>query len=252
MITVKNIYDFLNSEAPFSNQMDWDNSGMLVGSFDKPVSKIAVMLDVTNENINKAAKRDVDLIVSHHPVIFRAIKAIDDDSEVHNLIINDISVISTHTPWDIAEHGVNAVLASALNLVDVKPLWTEEGGNMIKAGRLTQTMSEGAFCNLIKERLDIPFVKFIRTGKVIETVAVCGGAGGSMINEIPDSIDAFVTGEVSYHEFLVAKEKGLTAIEAGHFNTENLSMDYLASLIANEYPELTVMSLRAVDPISYK
>ena len=225
---------------------------MLVGDGEKSVASVAVMLDVTNENIIKAARRGVDLIVSHHPVIFRALKRVEGGSEVENLIKNDIAVISTHTPWDIAEHGVNAMLSSALNLVDVKPLWTEEGGNMIKAGRLLQPMSEGAFCNMVKARLDVPFVKFIRTGKVIEKVAVCGGSGGSFIDEIPEDIDAFVTGEIGYHEFLAAKEKGLTAVEAGHFNTENISMDYLASMIAAEFPELTVMSLRAIDPISYK
>ncbi len=252
MPSVKDIYNYLNSIIPFGTQLEWDNSGLLVGDGGKEVKTLAVMLDVTNDNIEKCTGRGVDLIVSHHPVIFKALKNIREESEAYNCVKSHIAVISSHTPWDKAENGVNYILARALGLVDIQPLWIEETGNMVKAGRLPDPLSEGAFCNLVKEKVKIPFVKYIKTGRIIKRVAVCGGSGGSLVNKIAGRADAFVTGDIGYHDFLVAQQMGLTAVEAGHFNTEDISMDYLASFLASEFPNIKVMRLRSKDPISYK
>lgn len=252
MTTVKDIYEFLNSEIPFSTQMQWDNSGLLVGSADKEVHTIAVMLDATNENIRKALKNKVELIVCHHPVIFKAIKSVKSTDAVYQLVKNDVSLIATHTPWDAADDGVNYVLANALGIKDVRPIFTESAGNLVRFGRIPGGISEQAFCTRVKEKLGIPFIKYVSANEYIKTVAVCGGAGADFIDDVAAKVDAFVTADVSYHEFLHAADMGLTLIDAGHFNTEDISMNSLAVKIAVEFSGVKVLRLKSKDPISYR
>ena len=111
MRTVRDFYDYLDTIAPFSTQESWDNSGLLVGGFDRTVDRVAVVLDLNEETLNQAISLEVDLIITHHPVIFRAQKNFLDNSPAYRLAENGISVIATHTPFDRAEGGVNDVLA---------------------------------------------------------------------------------------------------------------------------------------------
>ena len=120
--TVKNIYDFIDSIAPFETQCEWDNSGLLVGDSCREVSKIGVVLDITTEAIKYAAENGINLIVSHHPVIFRGIKTVTADDPTYMLIKNGISAICAHTSLDIAKGGVNDALADTLGFKNAEPL----------------------------------------------------------------------------------------------------------------------------------
>lgn len=251
MVKVKDVLKFINRDIPFATQMEWDNSGLLIGDENKEVNLVAVMLDATQENIQKAINNHIDLIICHHPVIFGGVKTVMSDSAIYSLIKNDISLISVHTPWDICEDGVNYVLASTLGLKHIKPFHTQEGGNIVKYGSLNGGMSANNFINMVRERVDIPFVKYVCCGEFIRTVAVCGGSGSDFIEELAGEVDAYVTSDVTYHKFLRAKELGLTLIDAGHYNTEALSMNPLAVKIAVEFPNIKVMRLKSKDPISY-
>ena len=114
--TVRDIYEFIDSIAPFRTQESWDNSGFLVGDVSKEVTKVAVCLDVTHDTLQKAADFGADLLVSHHPVIFHPMKGLREQTPgteaiVYDAIRKDIAVLSAHTCWDLAEGGVNDVLA---------------------------------------------------------------------------------------------------------------------------------------------
>ena len=123
MVKVKDVYDFIDSLAPFDCAMDFDNSGLLVGNINLEVNSVLVSLDITNEVVNEAKSIGANLILSHHPVIFNSIKNIYSDSVVHNLIKGNISAICAHTNLDIANDiGVNTCLAKVLNIKNIKPL----------------------------------------------------------------------------------------------------------------------------------
>ncbi|MBQ3431286.1 MAG: Nif3-like dinuclear metal center hexameric protein [Clostridia bacterium] len=252
MITVAQVYEYLDRQMPFSEQEKWDNSGLLVGSPDMQVSKIAVMLDATPTNITKAINNGVDLIVCHHPVIFDPIKNLAGDNPVYRLARNDIALIAIHTNWDKAKDGVNYVLANALSLERVEIIQTKECENMVRMGYLSSPMSEANFCNVIKQKIGVPFVKYVSTKENIRKVAVCGGAGADFIDDVARVADAFVTSDVKYHEFLHAQDVGLTLIDAGHFTTEDMSMNAISVKLAMEFADAKVLRLKSVDPISYK
>ena len=251
MITVGDVYKFLDRQMPFASQEEWDNSGILVGSPDMQVNKIAVMLDATPTNITKAINNGVDLIVCHHPLIFEPITKLAADNSVYRLARNDIALIAVHTPWDKAKDGVNQVLANALSLEHIEPLTTKEGGEMLRLGYLPSPMSEENFCLLIKQNIGIPFVKYVSTKENVRKIAVCGGAGADFADEVARVADAFVTSDIKYHQFLHAKDIGLTLIDAGHFTTEDMSMNTLSVKIAMEFADAKVLRLKSVDPISY-
>ena len=114
MPTVREIYEYINSFAPFSSQESWDNSGLLLGDPDRQVKTVAVVLDATKKTVEAAKKAQADMIVTHHPVIFSPLKKITAGSVVYDLLTNDISVVSAHTCWDSAAGGVNDTLAEIL------------------------------------------------------------------------------------------------------------------------------------------
>lgn len=246
--TVKDIYDFIDKTAPFANQCEWDNSGMLVGESNKEVGKIAFVLDITPEAVTKAAEIGADLIVSHHPVIFRAAKNFTDNNPAFLLAKNGISAICAHTSLDCAAGGVNDVLASVLGLKNALPL-TENGETaMIRAAEF-ETDAD-TLAKLVCDKLATG-VRLADSGRPIKKVAVCGGAGGDFIGAVADSgCDAYVTGDVSHHEFLDALALGLTVIAAGHFETENPVMAVLADEIKRDFAVETEI-IPQTSPVKY-
>lgn len=250
MRTVRDFYDYLDSIAPFASAEVWDNSGLLVGGFDRPVQRVAVVLDLNSETLEQAISLEADLIITHHPVIFKAQKAFLDDSLVYKLAENGISVIATHTPFDSAEGGVNDILAEKLELTKVEVLSLSDCENLLRVG-FTDTTDADEFAHFVSEQLGSA-VRYCDGGKEIETVAVCGGAGAEFASEIAEmGIDAFVTGDVKYHELLDAKEAGLTLIAAGHFETENPAMAILASRLRGNFSETDIIVLSQTNPVKY-
>lgn len=231
--TVKDIYNFLDSIAPFNQQCEWDNSGMLVGENDKEVKKIALVLDITAEAVKKAAEIGADLIISHHPVIFRAVKTFTDNDPAFLIAKNGISAICAHTSLDCADGGVNDVLAASLGFESVSPLPVDGEAAMVRFAE-TDTDAD-TLAKLICEKLGTG-VRIADSGKKIKKVAFCGGGGGCFIEAVAESgCDAYITGDVSHHEFLNALALGLTVIAAGHFETENPVISVLEEKIRKNF-----------------
>lgn len=250
MRTVRDFYDFLDEIAPFSSQEDWDNSGLLVGSFEKEVNRVAVALDLNKETLDQAISLEVDLIITHHPVIFKAQKTFLSDSLAYKLAENSISLISTHTPLDAADGGINDILCDLLELTKVEVLSTSMSENLLRVGFTDKTTPE-EFARFVSRQLSAN-VRFCDGENEIETVAVCSGAGADFAKEVAElGIDAFVTGDAKYHEFLDAKEDGLTLIAAGHFETENPAMAILAGKLRGRFSETDIIVLSQTNPIKY-
>ncbi|MBP3329700.1 MAG: Nif3-like dinuclear metal center hexameric protein [Clostridia bacterium] len=250
MRTVRDFYDFLDEIAPFSSQEGWDNSGLLVGSFEKEVNRVAVALDLNKETLDQAISLEVDLIITHHPVIFKAQKTFLSDCTPYRLAENSISLISTHTPLDSADGGINDILCDLLELTKVEVLSTSMSENLLRVGFTDKTTPE-EFARFVSRQLSAD-VRFCDGENEIETVAVCSGAGADFAKEVAElGIDAFVTGDAKYHEFLDAKEDGLTLIAAGHFETENPAMAILAGKLRGRFSETDIIVLSQTNPIKY-
>ena len=250
MTTVGDILKYIETLAPRSMKMDWDNVGLLCGSKATPVTKILVALDPFEGVCREAAQWGAQLIVTHHPVIFQAPKAITDETSVGRSILqlcaHGISAINAHTNLDCAPGGVNDVLAKKLALVNVQvvdPEGTDENGNewgLLRMGDVPEQPLD-AFLNRVKTLLGCEGLRYVDGGKPVRKVAVGGGScAGEMLDALRAGCDTFVTADVKYNQFWDARDLGINLIDAGHFATENPVVSVLAEKIAGAFPEIEV------------
>ncbi len=247
--TVNEVFEYINGIAPFEKQFEWDNSGLVIGDKNAEVAKIGVVLDITAEAVKYAAENGINLIVSHHPVIFRAVKTVLADDPAYLLIKNGISAICAHTSLDIAKGGVNDALASALGFNNAVPLSENGETEMVRVAE-TKPLSGEQLAKLCAEKLSTG-VTVADCGKIIKKVALCGGAGADFMHDAANAgCDAYITGEAKHHEFLEAKAIGITLIAAGHFETENPVVSVLAEKIRNNF-DCEVKIIPQESPVKY-
>ena len=240
MNTVKEIYEKLCELAPLSLQLPYDNSGFLVGRADIPVHNVLLSLDITGEVIEEAQERGAELIISHHPVIWEPLKCVTDEqvgeARVMQLLENKISVISMHTNLDIAHGGVNDTLLSLLGAQNGCCFEDENCGRM---GYLEKAVSMQNFLLLCKERLQTNGLRYYDAGRPVEKIAVLGGSGGGkLLDAYRAGCDTFVTADVKYSVFLLAREVGMNLIDGDHFCTENPVMYVLAEKLRAAFPDI--------------
>ena len=235
------LYRYLDAHIPASLSCPWDNDGLMCcpdGNIE--VSKVLVTLDVTDAAIERAKTIGAEVILSHHPLIFKGVKALDGKGVVSaraiDLIKSGIAVMSFHTRLDALDGGVNDILAVTLGIEDAVP-FGEEGIGRI--GDLDDPMSLDEFANLVKERLNAPMVTYSGNGRDVQRVAVLGGSGADDLSTaIAAGADTYVSGTLSYHDMTDAPDNGINLIEAGHFHTEDLVCDILAELVWSASPTI--------------
>lgn len=243
MAKVKDFYGYLNSIAPFETQEDWDNSGMLVGDMDAEVKKAAVVLDITHEEIKKAKAIGADLIISHHPVIFSPVKSVTRGSVPYELVASSINALCCHTPLDIADGGTNDSLAKLLGIEVTR---TEDP--ILRLGTVEPTTAEN-LAGKIAKTLNTK-VRYADAGRKIEKIAICTGAGCSLI-EAAGEIDAFITGDASHHNFLDCIQAGITLIAAGHYETEIVVVPVLVKKLQTQFPDIEIIDIKQENPIKF-
>ena len=254
-ITVQSIVEVMNRIAPKNLAEDWDNPGLLVGNFSAEVDKIFVCLDVSEENIKIAADFGAQLIISHHPIIFRAVKNIRTDlplgRKIELLIKNNISVFAAHTNLDSALGGVNDVLAEKIGLTEIK-MFGDEEISLGRLGKLPEPMTAENFAALVKKKLNAETVRLVSAGNfLISKVGICSGAGSEFILKAKFfGADAFVTGDLKYHEAQSAVENKIHVIDAGHFATEFPIVHALAEKLSAEFDKLNYKIKIAEDKTS--
>lgn len=243
MAKVKDFYGYLNSIAPFETQEDWDNSGMLVGDMNAEVKKAAVVLDITHEEIKKAKAIGADLIISHHPVIFNPIKSVTKGSVPYELVASSINALCCHTPLDIADGGTNDSLAELLG-INV----TRADDPILRLGTVEPTTAQ-ELASKIANTLNTK-VRYADAGKTIKKIAICTGAGCSLI-EAAGEIDAFITGDASHHNFLDCVQAGITLIAAGHYETEIIVVPVLVKKLQAQFPDIEIIDIKQENPIKF-
>ena len=240
-MTVNEVFSFLQEWCPLSLAMSGDNPGFLVGDKNEKVKKILVALDCTSELIEKAAKVGANLIVTHHPIIYAPLKNVTEKSRVYKLIKNGISVISMHTNLDVAKGGINDCLANALKLKNITELYNQEIDFTSRIGELEKPISAEELAFFVKNTLG-GNIRYNDGKRLIKRVAVCGGSGSDMfIPALLSKADALVTADIKHSLFITANEKNFTIIDGGHFYTENLIIEPLASYL-KEKTDLEVIA----------
>ncbi len=246
MTTVDHILQYLETLAPRELKMDWDNVGLLCGSRSREVTKILIALDPFEAVCKEAAEMGAELIVTHHPLIFVAPKAVTDETSVGRCIMglcrHGISAINAHTNLDCATGGVNDVLASTLGLENTEVIGCE---NLLRCGEVPQ-QSLSAFLSHVKTALDCRGLRYVDGGKPVHKVAVGGGAcAGALMDAVVAGCDTFVTADVKYNQFWDANDLGINLIDAGHFQTENPVVAVLAEKLQTQFPEIQVKISKA-------
>ena len=242
MTTVGDILKYIETLAPRELKMDWDNVGLNCGSRSAPVTRILVALDPFEHVCQEAAQWGADLLVTHHPLIFRPLPMVTDDAAITRglmeLVRHNISHICAHTNLDCAPGGVNDALAATLGLENTESLGAY--GGMMRCGEVPQ-QDLTSFLAFVKEKLHCDGLRYCDGGKPVRKVAVGGGAcSDGLYDAILAGCDTFVTSDVKYNNFWDAKEQGLSIIDAGHFATENPVVSVLAEKIAAAFPETQV------------
>ena len=244
MTTVADVLKYMETLAPRSMKMDWDNVGLLCGSKSAEVTKVLVALDPFEGVCHEAAETGAELIITHHPLIFTAPKAITDETSIGRSIMflcrRGISAINAHTNLDQAPGGVNDVLAAKLGLRDVEIINPEDGIGLMRCGEVDEQPME-QFLAMVKENLNCAGLRYVSSGKCVRKVAVGGGScAGGMMEAMAAGCDTFVTADIKYNQFWDAYDLGMNLIDAGHFQTENPVVAVLAEKIAAAFPEIQV------------
>ena len=245
MNTISDVYNALCRLAPLDLQMDFDNSGFLVGHLKREIHRVLLTLDITDEVIEEAEALGAELIVSHHPLIFHKLNAITDavpDSRVLHLIEKGIGAVCMHTNLDIAEGGVNDVLIRLLG-ASCEAVLDADGCGRI--GVLQKEMSLTDFLAHCKTVLKANGLRYYDAGRSVKHLAVMGGAGAdSLVDAWKKGCDTYVTADIKYHQFQDAACLGVNLIDADHFSTENPVIPVLADYLRGEFPDLDIMVSR--------
>ncbi len=241
MTKIQDVYNFLCGIAPLELQCSFDNSGFQIGRGDRKVSKALLALDVTNGVIEEASEKNAELIISHHPLLFTAVKRITDSSadteKLLRLAERNLAVISMHTNLDIAQGGVNDVLISALGAFS-EDILDEEGCGRI--GSMKEPMNMADFLLHCKTVLNTKGLRYYDAGKEVRKLAVMGGSGGDCVERAFQlGCDTYVTADIKYHQFLLACELGINLIDADHFCTENPVIPVLCEKLKSAFPEVS-------------
>ena len=247
-ISVQQILALLQTAAPQELALDWDNVGLLVDA-GAPVDGVLTTLDITPAVVREAVENDCQLIVSHHPVIFHPIKRLAADDVPAQLMKNGISAICMHTNLDAAEGGVNDTLSDILGIASDGRESFAEGCGRIGTTMPTTVEALARFC---ADTLHSG-VKYVNGDKPVTRLAEVSGGGGSYLQEAIDrGADCLVTGEAAHHIALLAEERGVGLVVAGHWGTEHAIADVLAARISAAFPQLTVAHAESdKDPYSY-
>jgi dinuclear metal center YbgI/SA1388 family protein len=236
---------------------DWDNIGLLVGRRDKDVDTVYIALDATDEVVEDAINVGADMLITHHPLIFKKMGRVNTDDfigrRVYNLIRNDISCYAMHTNFDVM--GMADAAADELGLKDREVLDVTYEDDISKegcgrVGSLKSCMSVEELAKLVKRKFNVPNVRvFGDLGDIVKVAAIIPGSGGSFIdNAIKMGADVIITGDIDHHEGIDAVAKGLVVIDAGHYGIEKLFIPYMEEFIKRELPKIKIYKAAIKEP----
>ncbi len=249
MKTIGDVCAVLEAFAPLSLQETYDNAGLILGNRNQEVTGILIALDTTLEVIDEAIALGCNLIVTHHPFIFKGLKTITGKNHTENCLIkairNDIAMYAGHTNVDSVRGGVNERMAEKLGLIEksilvpIQQARCDCGLGMV--GLLPEKLNETGFLQLVKKTFHCERIRFSNlNGKSIRKVALCGGSGSEFLeNALSMGADAFITGEAKYHEFFTHASE-ILLVDAGHYETEQFTKDIFFEILSENFSTFAV------------
>ena len=244
-MTVKDILDCITEIAPLHWQESYDNAGLQVGDLNSEARKALICLDITEAVVDEAIAKDCNLIISHHPLIFKGLKHLTPETYIERAVMkaikHDISMISMHTNLDNSYLGVSRVLADKLGLKNLHILQPSEcepelcGAGMV--GEFENPMEEVEFLQLVAKTIGSPCLRHSAlTGRKIKKVALCGGSGSPFMAEaLRQKADVYLTADIKYHDFFVP-EGNILLVDGGHFETEQFTKELINEVITKKIP----------------
>lgn len=235
-MTVNELSAYMNHKIPRELSCSWDNDGLMCcPDGDRVVKKALFCMDVTPEAIERAIGGGFDVIVSHHPLIFKGVKTLSGDfgipARLIKLIKNDVAVMSYHTRFDAVDGGVNDALAEIFELSDVQKVECEDI-EVMRVGTLPQELDIEHFVAVVCAKLGCEHLNYACNSGKVSRLAVLGGSGGSYIREARSSgADTYLSGELGYHNMTDCKDNKINLVEAGHYFTERVALYNLSRFI---------------------
>lgn len=251
------IIEKLESLSPPVFAEEWDNIGLLAGRRDKEVGTVYIALDATDDVIGEAVRLGADLLLTHHPLIFRKLGRVNTDDfvgrRVCELIRHDISCYAMHTNFDVM--GMADAAADELSLTDRQVLNVTYEDDISKegcgrVGKLRERMSVADLAEFVKKKFHVPSVRvYGDLGDIAGTAAVLPGSGGSYIRDaLRAGADVMITGDIDHHEGIDAVAQGIAVIDAGHYGIEKLFLSYMEEFLKRELPGLNVYKAEIKEP----
>lgn len=261
---IQQIIEELEKWAPLSYQESYDNAGLIVGDPSTECNKILCSLDVTEKVLEEAIEIGANLVVAHHPIIFKGIKQLQMDSYVARTVIkaiqNNIAIYAIHTNLDNLLNGVNKTIADKLHLENrsiLAPISNKESNQQIigagMVGELPLETNELDFVKWLKEKFHLQTLKHTSfLNKPLKTIALCGGAGSFLISAAKQAqVDCFITSDLKYHEFFDADNQ-LLMIDIGHGESEQFVPQLIVEHLTTKFPNFAVLESKVkTNPVFY-
>lgn len=261
---ISDIIADLKTFAPLELAEDWDNVGLLLGDSSQAVASVMTCLTLTPDVAAEAVRENVDLIVSHHPILFRPIQRLTTETSEGRMLLQlaqaNVSVYSPHTAFDSAKTGINDFLARRMELQHASPIRPAENkaelnSELIGAGRFGSrptAVSLASFLDEVKLKFGLSVLQYVGDeNAMVQKVAVACGSAAEFLNDAASlGCDTFVTGEARFHACLEARQLGVNMILLGHFISERPAIEFLAAHIKDVFGELVVFPSKSeTDPL---
>lgn len=240
----------------------WDNTGFQIGNENIEVNKILIALDLDRQVLDKAIKEKYEIIITHHPIIFKPLNKIITNNYNENLVIdlikNNIVAYNAHSNLDLADNGVSHALANKLKMFNTKSLKLihSEDENEYGYGRIGEIkdLSKMELISLVKSELETDkIIVYGDMGKNVNKIAVCGGSGSDFIYDAHiQGAEVYITGDIKYHDAQLANELGLVLIDAGHYNTEKVILPIIKEYLINNLQYKIEIDLVCESSIPYE
>lgn len=235
----------------------WDNVGLLAGRREKDVQTVMLAVDAADEVVEEAVRKNVDLLLTHHPLIFREIKSITDGDFLGRrlllLLEHGIACYAMHTNFDVmgmADAAADEIGLKERCVLDItyEDEISREGIGRI--GRLAHSMTLEDCGEFVKERFGLESVKLFGDGeRIVERAAICPGSGKSVIGQaVRQKAQVLITGDIGHHEGIDAVAQGLCIVDAGHYGLEKIFVSYMEEFMHRELPALRVIRAREQNP----
>lgn len=258
---IQDILTVLEAVAPPYLQESYDNAGLIVGNAAAEVTGVLFCLDSTEAIVEEAVAQGCNLIVAHHPIVFRGLKRLNGRTYIERTVIQAIqqgvAIYAIHTNLDnVYRQGVNSKIAEKIGLQDTRILQARPSDAEIGAGllgHLTTPLSELDFLTHLKKNLHTACIRHTAfRGKVVQKVAVCGGSGSFLLPEaLRAGVDFFVTADFKYHEFFDA-EGALVIADVGHYESEQFTIELLRDIVQEKFPTFALQLTKLnTNPVSY-